>query len=151
MKKIFLLFILSVSCLALIPGLATAQVCDQSNGGVNGIVPCGRATPTNGAISASNCFCTLEHIPLLIRNVFNFLVTISTALAGLGIVIGGVFLIVSAGSPGLAGRGRHIIKWSILSILLIYGSWLIVTGVMVALGVSVNTSSYSSTGRAGPS
>ncbi len=130
MKKAILFFAISFSFLFLISGIVQAQ----------GIVPCGRYwDPTIvGPPPPGHQRCELNdlfRINGLIYNVYYFIIwNIATPLAGLGIVIGGVMLILSAGNPGLAGRAKQILWGSILGIVLMWGAWLIINTVFLAIG-----------------
>lgn len=151
MKKLLLVFSLLFTILSLYPVTAKAQctlysVCDLSNGGTNGLVPCGRVelqsaggTGGEGATYSVVCPCQLEHLGILVSNIFNFLLwQISTPLAGLVVTIGGVMLIVSGGNPGLANQAKNMIKWSLIAIAVMFSSWLITRSILWALGVQSN-------------
>lgn len=152
MKKILLIFLLSLSLVIFSFGVANAQaggggnagggggaLCDDSTGGANGLVPCGRITTdvvqgTN--VSVIMCNCRFEHIGLLIRNVFDFILwKISVPLAGIVVVLGGILLIISGGNPALANQAKNMIKWAIIAVILIFTSWLIINTILVAIGV----------------
>src|SRR3989344_345860 len=115
-KKYFFAFLLLV--LFLVPVLTFAQ----------GLVPCGQGSPTNpdGTPNPSWRRCELADLFTLIINVYNFLVIyISTPLAGLGIVLGGVLILISGGpggsnpvtgiaSPNMYNKGKSIVTGAIL-------------------------------------
>jgi len=125
MKKILLIAIFL--SLILIPTLASA-LCDTSGGG---IVPCGQSD-SNGKIA---CPCTLGHVFLIFSRIYDFLVKyIATPLAVLGLVIGGVLLLLSAGNPGLAKMGKDAIIASVIGLCLAYGSYLIIKTILAAMG-----------------
>jgi hypothetical protein len=78
----------------------------------------------------------------MIKRIFDFVVwTIATPLAGVMIVIGGVLILLSGFNNNWYGTGKQIITWSILSILLIFGSWLIVDIVLRTIGYTADWSS----------
>lgn len=126
MKKLFGVFLL-VSLLV-IPVFAFAQ---------DPIVPCG---------GEGQAQCGIADIGRLFLNIFNFIVVyVSIPLAGLGIVIGGVLIMISGGpgganpitgiaSPNMYSKGKTIITGSILGILLIWTSYLIMNSILQALG-----------------
>jgi len=127
MKK-FLLFLLLI--LLIVPILTTAQ----------GLVPCGQEGKPR---------CELNDIFELVLRVFKFLVyDISTVLAGLGIVIGGILILISGGpgganpitgiaSPNMYSTGKRIITGAIFGWFLIWGAWLIIHTVCLAIGPSL--------------
>jgi len=130
MKKILLIFLVSIFFLSFYALTVNAQQCDESAGG-NGLVPCGREV-VNGIVI---CPCQLYHVGILFLNIFNFIVLqISVPLAGLLIVIGGVVLVFSGGNPGLASLAKRILWGAIIGILLIWGSYLIIKTVLSVIG-----------------
>lgn len=81
------------------------------------------------------CPCGLSHVFVLIFNIYKFIVLyIATPLAGLLIVLGGVIWVVSAGNPGLLDMGKRMFKGAIWGLVLIFGSWIIVNVVLMAIG-----------------
>lgn len=134
MKKTFLIFFTSFAFLFLIFNIIQAQqaeiICnpdvfiDESNGGENGLVPCGNV----------NC-CKIDHIFILLNNIFNFIVRwIAIPLAILMITIGGVMILISAGNPNLANLGKNILRWAIIGLVLVFCSWVIINFILTALG-----------------
>ena len=87
-----------------------------------GIVPC-----QNG--------CTIGDFFTMLGNIYNFLVLyIATPLAILGLTIGGVMYMISAGDPGLAQKGKDALWASFWGLILTFGSWLIIKAILSALG-----------------
>ncbi len=125
MKKLFSILLVSFGLLFLISEITQAQ----------GIVPCGQPGAPR---------CELSHIFVLILNVYNYVLIIATSLAGLGIVIGGILIMISGGGavsipgvaagPNLYSTGTKIISGSIFGIVLIWGAWLIINTVLLAIG-----------------
>jgi len=114
MKKTFLLTILLF--LFLTPVLISAQ----------GLVPCGNPGQPN---------CTIELFFVLLDNIFNFIVYwIATPLAILGLTIGGIFILISAGNPNLAGKGKNILWVTTIGLVLVFCAWLIVNFILITLG-----------------
>lgn len=91
----------------------------------DGLVPCG----LNGAAD-----CTLCHLVLGIKNIFDFLLKLLLAACLLGITIAGVLYMVSAGSKGLIEKAKKAFTYSITALVLLLCSWLIVNAVLNALG-----------------
>lgn len=102
-----------------------------------GLVPCGNEGQPR---------CELADIGQLLLNVFNFVVFyLATPLAGLGIVIGGILIMISGGpggknpvtgiaSPNMYSTGTKIITGAVLGVFLIWTSWIIVDSVLKAIG-----------------
>lgn len=119
MKKSFLTFLLLG--LLIIPVFSSAQ----------GLVPCGNGDPSQPGFQP----CTLDSFFVLIQNIFTFIVwDISTPLAGLLIVAGGVMLIFSAGNPSYVSTGKNMIYGALIGWFLVWGSYLIIDTVLIAIG-----------------
>lgn len=138
-KKFFLVIIIGLAVASsFLFSVANAQgiiinTCDESKEG--GLVPCGRKIDKDGFLV---CPCQIDHILILVRNIFNFIVYyISIPLAGLLIIIGGTILIISAGNPGLAALGKRILWGAIIGILLIWCAWLIIYTLLLIMGVKI--------------
>ena len=149
MKKVSLILFLSFAFLFLFSGTALAQELQaQPPPPPQGLVPCGTGSPTkpDGTLDPAWRRCELSDIFKLILNVYNFIILyIATPLAGLLIVIGGVLIIVSGGpggrnpvtgviSPNLYSKAKDMILWTVVAIFLIFGSWLIINIVLIAIG-----------------
>ena len=94
-----------------------AAVCTDSE--ATGFVPCGVKLNADGKTLA--CPCELGHFFIMLLRVYKFAVyTVALPLAGLMIVFGGVLMLVSAGNPGLADKGKNLIKYAIISLILIF-------------------------------
>ncbi len=135
MKKSFLIFFLLMISLLLLSNTAKADLvtgyCNESSPPL-GLVPCGNTINADGGLA---CPCQLGHIFTLAQNIYNFLIFyIATPLAGLLIVIGGVLLLLSAGNPNLAATARKILWGTLIGIFLVFGAWLIINVVLMAIG-----------------
>lgn len=132
MKKVFSIFLLSFGFLFLISGIVQAD-----------IVPCGQGSPTIINPTPPPAYitnpawhrCEFSDIGQLILNLYNYILAIGISLATLGIVMGGIVLIFSAGNSALVGKARQIITGCIFGIVLIFGGWLIIHTVAWALGI----------------
>ena len=137
MKKTFVVFFIAFIFLFLFLGttkaaVIAANICDESNGGNLGLVPCGSAINNSGNLT---CPCELEHVFVLVLNLYNFAVwKISVPLASLLVVIGGIMLLVSGGNPGLASKARTILWGAVIGIVLVFGAWIIINTILVAIG-----------------
>ena len=112
MKKIFLsIILLCLLSIIFVPFLATA-----------GIVPC-----TNN--------CGINDFFTMLGNIYNFIVLqIATPLAVIALSIGGILMLISAGDPSLFGKGKEILKWAIIGLVLVFGSWIIINFILTTLG-----------------
>jgi len=118
MKKSLLIAIFLV--LFLIPVLSCAEI-----GPKDSIVPCGQGTSQ----------CTINDFFTMLAKIYSFIVwRIATPLATIGLLIGGIMLLVSAGNPNLATRGKDVIKVSIIGLVLVFCSWLIIKVILTTIG-----------------
>jgi hypothetical protein len=120
MKKPLLIALFLV--LFLIPALASAQA-PFVRCGNEGQQPC----------TICDFFATLTYV-------YNFLVLdIATPLAIIALIIGGIFLLISAGNPNLHGTGKKIMYAAIIGLALVFGSWLIINTILSVLGYNMGT------------
>ena len=94
-----------------------------ATGSESGLVKCGVSRD-----------CTICDIFILVRDIFNFALGLLAALAVLSIVIGGVYIVTSAGDSGRAREGYSIITNAVIGLLLTMSSFLLFSFVLVSLG-----------------
>lgn len=94
-----------------------------ATGSESGLVKCG-----------TNRDCTICDIFILIRDIFNFALGLLATLAVVSIVIGGVYIVTSAGDSGRAREGYSIITNAVVGLLLVMSSFLFFSFVLVSLG-----------------
>jgi hypothetical protein len=117
MKKLFLTFLLLL--LISVPALAFAE-------SFTPLVQCG---------NAGQAACTLTNFFETILRVYKFTIyIIALPLAGILIMAGGIYMIISAGNPGTFEKGKNLVKVSIIALCIIFGSWLIINTVLLAIG-----------------
>jgi hypothetical protein len=120
MKKTLLIALFLV--LFLVPVLVSAQA---------PFVRCGNSGQK--CCSICDLFATLGYI-------YNFLVlSIATPLAILGVLIGAVLIMVSAGNPQMLGLGKKIFYGAIIGMVLVFCSWLIINTLLSAIGFNMGT------------
>jgi len=90
-----------------------------------GLVPCGTSEHPEK--------CNLCHFFKLLQNIIRYASILILASAGLFIVIGGMIILSSAGSPDRISGGKRMITYSIIGILITFGAWIIINTVMNAL------------------
>ncbi len=102
------------------------------------LVPCGNGDPNPnfvGPYPNGDQPCTLAYFPVLLVNIFNFLVwSIATPLATLMIVIGAVLMLLAGINANWFTTGKHIVIWSVVAIVLIWASYLIIDTLLKVLG-----------------
>ena len=86
-----------------------------------GLVPCGGTGEPK---------CNLCHFFQLLQNIINGASILVLSLAALFIVIGGIVILSSAGSPDRASEGKRMITYSIIGIIICFGAWMIINTVM---------------------
>jgi muramidase (phage lysozyme) len=94
-----------------------------SAGSETGLVKCGTSRD-----------CTICDIFILIRDIFNFALGLLASLAVLSVVIGGVYVLTSAGNPGAVSTGYSIITNAVIGLLLVMASFLLFSFLLVGLG-----------------
>ncbi|OGZ78190.1 MAG: hypothetical protein A2358_02475 [Candidatus Staskawiczbacteria bacterium RIFOXYB1_FULL_37_44] len=123
MKNKFLPVILFL--LFLFPVFAFAQ----------GLVPCGNAPDGSDA-------CTINDFFIMLVRVYDFIVKmIATPLAVIALIVGAILMMASAGDPGIFGKGKEIIKWAVIGLFLVWGSFLIIDFILKTIGFLGNWSS----------
>jgi len=108
------------------------------------LVPCGRKTDDGNKAGDQTAECTLCHLFMLLKNIFDLMLSLVIVAAILMITVGGVVYIVSMGSPSLIGVAKSIIKKTLIGFGLMIGGWLMVytlltfvsTGSMLGKGTS---------------
>lgn len=135
MKKIILLGgLLILLFFILAPGIAMAWIPGEP------IVPqtCGIGKPTfdsHGSCSGVACPCGITDFFILLGNIYGFLVIyIAAPLAFLSLSIGGVFILISAGNPNLAGMGKKMVWAGVIGLVLVFCSWLIINFILEIIG-----------------
>ena len=108
------------------------------SGPCQNLVPCGTSKNPED--------CTLRHIFVMIQNIVNCLVFISTIICLLFIVIGGLLYIFSLGNPENLTKAKNTILWALGGLALVFLAWLIVNTVMHFMGVGGGFLMWSSVG-----
>ena len=88
------------------------------------IVPCGRAGQDP---------CKLCHLFELASNVVQFLVQFALVSAPVFILIGGIMILASAGSPDKVALGKRIITSAVIGVIVALGAWAILGTLFNAL------------------
>ena len=96
------------------------------------IVPCGRDLDGSGQIE-ENEQCTLCHIFELARNVIQFLLQFVLVIAPVFILIGGIMILASAGTPDRVALGKRIITSAVIGVVIALGAWAILGTLFNAL------------------
>lgn len=81
--------------------------------------------------------CTIDEFKKTVNNVISFLVfCIATPVAIFMIIVGGLFLIFSAGNPERIGVGKKILLAAIIGLMLMYMAYGIVKLILTVLGAT---------------
>jgi type IV secretory pathway VirB2 component (pilin) len=71
----------------------------------------------------------------MLFNIYDFIVwNIATPLAIIALVVGGIFMMISAGNPGMMGLGKTIVVAAIIGLVLVFCSWLIIDTIITSMG-----------------
>ena len=147
MKKIFLLILpFCLLSILFIPFLAEAAKDPACAGpdGKYGIVTCGCGTPAMDADGKCTNCCEIGDFFTMAADIYSFIVKyIATTLATIMIIVGAIFMLTSAGDPGRAGTGKNMIKFAIIGLVLVFGSWLIIDSLLKLMGYTQNWQSLS--------
>jgi hypothetical protein len=90
------------------------------------LVPCGRQTDDSNTTNNETKSCTLCHLFILLKNIFDLMLSLIIIVAILMITIGGVIYIVSTGNPALTGIAKNIINKTLIGFALMLVGWLLV-------------------------
>jgi|GEM_PF-7035913 len=118
------LYTISLCLILVVSGfIFNTNTVEAQVGGSSGLVKCGVSRD-----------CTICDIFILVRDIFNFALGLLAALAVLSIVIGGFYVVTSAGNSGRVSEGYSIITNAVIGLLLVMSSFLLFSFVLVALG-----------------
>ncbi|MCX6791406.1 MAG: pilin [Candidatus Gribaldobacteria bacterium] len=122
------------------------QYCQQycCNCGTDGKLMAGKTEPTKGCIlGKEKCLCSAFEIKQcdgedgilnLINNVIDWLFWIVLIGSTLMIVVGALFMMLSAMSPDLVKKGRSIIVWSLIGLAIVASARLLAAVIRLILG-----------------
>ena len=100
----------------------------------NGLVPC---NPTCDATGNCSGQCSFSDFFTLLSNIYHFIVwSIATPLAIIAFIIGAILMLVSSGNSSLVTKGKEILKWATIGLVLVYCSWIIINFILTAIGYS---------------
>ena len=79
--------------------------------------------------------CTIGDLFTMLNNIYTFVVTyIAAPLATIALIIGGIIMLTSAGNPSQFQKGKQILVFAIIGLILAFGSHLIIKTLLNALG-----------------
>jgi hypothetical protein len=100
------------------------------------LVPCGRSCddPTTEINEAADCdFC---HFFALFKTIIDWVVyVIVPAIALLFVVLGGFIIATSRGNPGQSQKGKDMIIWTSVGIVVIFVGWMVINSFLAGIGV----------------
>jgi len=132
MKKFASIFAISLTLLLLSSSVAYASVCPAPYD--QGLVPCGQL---------DTCRCDLSDVFVMLKRLYIFMVWyIGMPLAGLLVVIGGIFILLQGLNPKLYDTGKTILWGAFWGVVLMLCSYLIVDVVLKGLGYTGVWSSF---------
>lgn len=95
--------------------------------------------------------CTLCHLVIGFKNIFDYLISSLFVVFTLGVVIAGIFYMVSSGSKTLVEKAKTALTYSLMGAVIALTSWLLVNAVLHALGYKSVGSWYNFTCDTTPS
>ena len=117
------------------PTTATSPVAASPSGGsgeTGGLVPC-----TNN--------CTLCHLVLGFKNIYDYLLILLLSATTLVVVIAGVMYMVSSGDKGMIDKAKSALTYALTAMILALTAWLIINATLSALGYTKVGSWYNFT------
>lgn len=101
---------------------------------VNGQTECTEPACPAGAICFKNPLTACD-FRTLVTNLVSFLLTVASAVVGLMIVVGGFYFVTSAGSPERVEKGKKLIFYALLGLLIVILATAFITALECAMGV----------------
>ena len=127
MKTLFLILVLFS---LLTPALAFATDVEQ------GLVSCGNDINHNGILDKEEA-CRLCNLFQLVNNLVNWvLLVIIPVVAPIFLVLGGIYLLIARGDPGMFKKGKDVLTATIVGLIIIYTAWVLLSTVLAFLGVA---------------
>jgi type IV secretory pathway VirB2 component (pilin) len=100
-----------------------------------GIVPCNPTCDAKGCTGS----CKLDDFFTMLNKIYEFVTTkIAIPLAVIGVTVGGILMLISAGNPNMFGMGKKTLYISIIGLVLVLCSYMIVKFILNALGANVS-------------
>jgi hypothetical protein len=90
------------------------------------LVPCG--------IGAGNANCTLCHLVIGFKNIYDYLLEILLVCTTVVIVAAGIMYMVSSGSKGMIEKAKSAFTYALTAMILALVAWLIINATLNALG-----------------
>ncbi len=133
---VFLMFFTVVSFSFLLPNFVQAQgaTSTTSNSGVNNTSTTSNSGSGSSVVSLSNPLGTAS-IPGIIGKVISAALGIVGSLALIMFIYGGITWMTAAGNEQNVTKGKNIIIWATLGLVIIFSSYAIVRFVLQAIGV----------------
>lgn len=104
-----------------------------------GLVPCNPTCDKDGNCRGECDICSFFQ---MLVNIYKFIVfDIATPLAIIALIVGGVFMMISAGNPNLMGTGKKILYAAIIGLFLVFASYLIIDFILNTIGYTQDWSS----------
>lgn len=98
-----------------------------------GLVPCGRSCDNPATPSDETAICTLCHLLLLIKNIFDWIFMVMTYIAFAVLVAMGILYIVSTGRPQLINVAKSGIWAALVGFAVVLLAWVMVNVVLFVL------------------
>jgi cell wall-associated NlpC family hydrolase len=101
------------------------------------LVPCG--------IGPGNADCTLCHLVLGFKNIYDYLLEILLVATTLVVVVAGIMYMVSSGNKGMIDKAKSALTYALTAMILGLTAWLIINATLSALGYTKVGSWYNFT------
>ena len=113
-----LLLIISLAGVFLFSATSALAICEGP------LVPCGGDNP-----------CQFCHIFVLITNIVSYVLTcLVPIVAGLMIIIGGIYLLAAGASPQTLGKAKSVITATVIGLIIIFLAWVFLNTLLDFMG-----------------
>jgi cell wall-associated NlpC family hydrolase len=116
--------------------LIVLSFCVVSSAFADALVPCG----LEGAAD-----CTLCHLVLGFKNIYDYFFTVLLAATTLVAVVAGVMYMVSSGDKGMIDKAKSALTYALTAMILALTAWLIINATLTALGYTKVDNRYTFT------
>ena len=99
-----------------------------------GAASAGARTGSTGGLVPCTDDCTLCHLVLGFKNIYDYLLTLLLVATTLVVVVAGVMYMVSSGNKGMLDKAKAALTYAITAMILALVAWLIINTTLNALG-----------------
>ena len=102
--------------------------------GSAGLIPCGRSCDDGLTAMDEAAPCTLCHAILMSQLIVEFLLKMAGIASVIVIALGGFLYMFAAGSQGLIGTAKSMLKSVLIGFILVFIAWILIDTIMLTFG-----------------